>query len=98
MRDVLTSHPALLAEAAIFAAAAVAIPYCRGRGPWVAAGFGAAFLAATALAAPSAPVLPLIGSAWLIAAILGFELMQLVTPRPAAAVTHNRGNYTGPPG
>ena len=72
--------------------------YCRGRGPWVAAGFGAAFLAATALAAPSAPILPLIGSAWLIAAILGFELMQLVTPRPAAAVTHNRGNYTGPPG
>jgi len=98
VRDVLTSHPALLAEAAIFAAAAVAIPYCRGRGPWVAAGFGAAFLAATALAAPSAPILPLIGSAWLIAAILGFELMQLVTPRPAAAVTQNRGNYTGPPG
>ena len=28
----------------------------------------------------------------------GIELMQLVTPRPAAAVTQNRGNYTGPPG
>jgi hypothetical protein len=98
LRDVLTSHPALLAEAAIFAAAAVAIPYCRGRGPWPAAGFGAAFLAATALAAPSAALLPLVGAAWLIAAILGVELMQLVTPRPAAAVTHNRGNYTGPPG
>jgi serine/threonine-protein kinase len=98
LRDVLTAHPALVAEAVIFAAAAVAIPHCRGRGPWVAAGFGAAFLAATALAAPSAPVLPLIGAAWLIAAILGVELMQLATPRPAAAVTHNRGNYTGPPG
>ena len=80
-----TAHPALLAEAAVFAAAAIAIPYCRGRGPWLAAGFGAAFLAAMVIAAPAAPLLPLIGSAWLIAAILAFEQMRLETTKPAAA-------------
>jgi serine/threonine-protein kinase len=69
----LAAHPTLLAEAAIFAAAAVALPFCRGRGPWPAAGFGAAFLAATALAAPSAPLLPLLGAAWLAAALLALE-------------------------
>jgi hypothetical protein len=98
VRGVLTAHPALLAEAAVFAAAAVAIPYCRRRGPWLAAAFGAGFLGATVAAAPSAPLLPLIGSAWLTAAILGVEQMQLGTTRPAAAVTQNQGNYTGPPG
>jgi hypothetical protein len=98
LRGLLTAHPALLAEAGVFAAAAVAIPYCRGRGQWFAAGFGAAFLAAMVAAAPSAPVLPLIGSAWLTAAILGVEQMKLATSRPAAAVTQNQGNYTGPPG
>jgi hypothetical protein len=71
--DVLAAHPALLVEAAIFAAAAVALPFCRGRGPWPAAGFGAAFLAATALVAPSAPLLPLLGAAWLTAALLVLE-------------------------
>ena len=98
-----TAHPALLAEAAVFAAAAVAIPYCRGRGPWVAAGFGAAFLAATVLAAPAAPLLPLIGSAWLIAAILAFEQMKLEArdPRRPRRTPGESGTLritTGPPG
>jgi len=69
----LQAHPVLIAEAVIAAAAAVALPYVRGRGPWVAAGFGAALLAATALAAPSAAVLPLVAAAWLIAGVLAFE-------------------------
>ena len=85
--QVLAAHPALLAEAAVLAAAAVALPYCRRRGPWVAAAFGAGLLAATALAAPAAPLLPLVGAAWITAAILGLEKM-------GAEGT----NYTEPPG
>jgi hypothetical protein len=90
---VLTAHPALIAEAVVFAAAAIAIPYCRGRRPWLAAGFGAAFLAAMVIAAPTAPLLPLIGSAWLIAAILAFERMRLETTNPAAAPADDQANY-----
>ena len=41
----------------MLAAAAVALPYLRGRGPWIAALAGAALLAATALGAPEAPLL-----------------------------------------
>jgi eukaryotic-like serine/threonine-protein kinase len=69
----LALHPALVAEAAVLALAAAALPYARGRGPWVAAGFGAALLAATALAAPAAAILPLIAAAWLTAGTLAFE-------------------------
>jgi hypothetical protein len=64
----LAAHPHLLAEALVLAAAAAALPFARGRGPWAAAGFGAALLAATALAAPAGSVLPLVAAAWLTAA------------------------------
>jgi hypothetical protein len=69
----LAAHPELVAEAVVIAAAAVALPYVRRRGPWPAAAFGAAFLAATALAAPAAAVLPLVVAAWLTAAALALE-------------------------
>jgi protein kinase-like protein len=69
----LVTHPALLAEAGVFAAAAVVIPHLRGRGPWPAALFAAAFLAATVLLAPAAPVAPLVAAAWLTAAALIVE-------------------------
>jgi hypothetical protein len=69
----LADHPVLVAEAAILAAAAVAIPYVRRRGAWVAVGFGAVLLAATALAAPSAAIVPLIVAAWVTAAALALE-------------------------
>ena len=69
----LAAHPELVAEAVVIAAAAVALPYVRRRGPWPAAAFGAAFLAATALAAPAAAVLPLVAAAWLTAAALALE-------------------------
>jgi hypothetical protein len=69
----LAAHPVLLVEAVVLAAAAAALPYLRRRGPWPAAAFGAAFLAATALAAPSAAVLPLVAAAWLTAAALALE-------------------------
>jgi hypothetical protein len=86
LRDMLSAHPALLAEAALFAAAAAALPYCRRRGLWLAAGFGAGFLAATVLAAPSAPLLPLAASAWLTAAVLALEQPQSGAPNDGKQV------------
>jgi Protein kinase domain len=69
-------HPELLGEAAVLGVAAAALPLVRGRGPWPAAFYGAALLAATALIAPSAAVLPLIAAAWISAAALALH------PRP----------------
>jgi len=63
-------HPHLLAESLTLAAAAALLPRVRGRGPWAAAGFGAALLAATALATPGAAILPLVVAAWLTAGVL----------------------------
>ncbi len=72
----LTAHPALLAEALVLAIAAAALPHVRRRGPWPAAGFAAVLLAATALLAPAAAVLPFVLGAWLTGAALAVE------PRP----------------
>ncbi len=56
--------PAGLAlEALALAAIAVALPYART--PWRIAGLGAGALAATLLAAPAAPALPLVAAVWL---------------------------------
>jgi hypothetical protein len=64
------AHPALLIEAAAFAAIAFVLPYAQARGRWGAAALGAAMLAATVLAVPSARALPLVVAAWLTAATL----------------------------
>jgi hypothetical protein len=64
------AHPALLIEAAVFAAIAVVLPYARARGRWGAVALGAAMLAATVLSVPSAQALPLVIAAWLTAAAL----------------------------
>ncbi len=69
----LAAHPVLLVEAVVLAAAAAALPSVRRRGPWPAAIFGAVLLAATALSAPAAAVLPLAAAAWATAAALTFE-------------------------
>jgi serine/threonine-protein kinase len=67
------AHPTILAEALIVAVAAAVLPLFRWRGPWAAAAYGAALLAATALTAPAAAVLPLIVAAWLSAAALAVD-------------------------
>ncbi len=72
----LGAHPALVAEALVLAVAAAAIPHVRRQGPWAAAGFAPLLLAATALLAPSAAVLPFVIGAWLTGAALAVE------PRP----------------
>ena len=61
-------HPGLAVEAVAFAAVAVALPYAHVRGRWGAALLGAAMLAGTVLAVPSAPAVPLAAAAWLTAA------------------------------
>ena len=62
------AHPALLVEAAVFAAVAVALPYARGR--WRAAALGAGFLVFGVLAVPSVTAWPLVAAAWMTAAAL----------------------------
>jgi hypothetical protein len=69
----LSHHPVLVGEALVFAVAAAVLPNARNRGPWPAAVFGAALLAATVLAAPGAAVLPLIAAAWLISGTLALQ-------------------------
>jgi hypothetical protein len=64
------AHPALLIEALAFAGIAVVLPYAQARGRWGAAGLGAAMMATTVLAVPSAQVLPLVAAAWLTTAVL----------------------------
>ncbi|HUH16209.1 MAG TPA: hypothetical protein VML35_10025, partial [Gaiellaceae bacterium] len=55
--------PGLTLVALALAAVAVALPYART--PWRIAGVGAGMLAATLLAVPAAPALPLVAAAWL---------------------------------
>jgi hypothetical protein len=62
----LYAHPALLLEAAVFAAVAVALPYARGR--WRGAALGAGFLLFGVLAVPSVSAWPLVVGAWATAA------------------------------
>ena len=81
----------MLGQAAVLAAAAVALPYLRGRGPWIAAGAGAGLLAATALGAPEASLLPLAAAAWITAAYL-----IATAPAPAPAATVSTSERSGP--
>jgi eukaryotic-like serine/threonine-protein kinase len=87
----LEAHPVVLGQAAVLAAAAVALPYLRGRGPWIAAGAGAALLAATALGAPESPFLPLAAAALITAAFLTGT--EAATP-PATVSTSERSGPT----
>jgi hypothetical protein len=67
-------QPALLTEAGILAAVALALPYARARGHWGAAGLGAAMLCASVLAVPAAAALPLVAAAWVTAAVLAVRV------------------------
>jgi hypothetical protein len=69
----LESHPTLLLEAVVLAAAAVAIPYVRERSLWWIAGLGAALIACTLLPAPAVGAAPLVLAAWLTCGVLGLR-------------------------
>src|SRR5438034_1538147 len=64
------AQPALLVEAAAFAALAVALPFAQARGRWGAAGIGAAMLLLGVLAVPSAGAVPLVAAAWVTAIVV----------------------------
>ena len=68
-----TAQPALLVEAAAFAAVAALLPLARAHGRWGAAGLGALMLAATLLPVPAAPALPLVAAAWITAAVVALR-------------------------
>jgi hypothetical protein len=63
--------PGLALEALALAAITVALPYART--PWRIAGLGAGALAATLLAAPAAPALPLVLAVWVTCAGLALK-------------------------
>ncbi len=63
--NVLAAHPALLVQAVVVAAAAALLPRAERHGVWGLAVFGALFLAAALLAAPSVAVLPVVLGCWL---------------------------------
>ena len=67
------AHPALLVEAGVFAAVALALPYAHARGRWGAAILGGAMLVGTVATVPSAPAVPLAFAAWLTAAAVALR-------------------------
>jgi hypothetical protein len=73
----LAESPVLLVAAGVLAAAAAVLPAFARRGPWGAAAIGALLLAGTALAAPSAPLLPLVAAAWVTAGALVLRSAKL---------------------
>jgi Protein kinase domain len=92
--NALAAHPVLIGEAVVVAAAAAALSYLRGRGPWVAALAGSALLAATALGAPRASFGPLALAAWATAAFL-LAGDRVVTPKPVPVKAETRAR-SGP--
>jgi hypothetical protein len=66
----LESHPTLLLEAGVLAAAAIALPFARQRGLWTIAGLGAGLMAFALLPAPTVAAAPLVLAAWGTCAVL----------------------------
>jgi hypothetical protein len=70
----------LLLETLALAAAAAAIGWCRHRGPWGGAAFGAIFMTLTLLADPSAAAIPLVAAGWICAGVLAVEPVEARPP------------------
>ena len=69
----LAAHPALLVEALVFAAAAVALPHARERGLWGIAGLGAGLIACAVLPVPAVAAAPLVVAGWSTCIILALQ-------------------------
>jgi hypothetical protein len=78
------AHPGLLLETCALALVALALPYARARGRWAAAGLGAGMIVLTVAAVPSAAALPLLLSAWAIAAFTALRAPALGVPSAAS--------------
>jgi hypothetical protein len=90
------AHPVALGQGVVLAAAAVALPYLRGRGPWPAALAGCALILATGLGAPTAPFLPLAAAGWVTAVFLAAGPLspRKASPAPTAESTAPRSGPT----
>jgi hypothetical protein len=75
-----TAHPALLVEACVLALVALAIPHARSRGLWGAALLGGTMILLTVAAVPGAAPVPLVVSAWAIAAFTALRSHPLGVP------------------
>jgi eukaryotic-like serine/threonine-protein kinase len=78
------AHPALLLETCALALVALALPTARARGRWAAAGLGAGMIVLTVAAVPSAAALPLLLSAWAIAAFTALRAPTVGVPSAAS--------------
>jgi hypothetical protein len=78
------AHPGLLLETCALALVALALPTARARGRWAAAALGAAMIVLTVAAVPSAAALPLLLSAWAIAAFTALRAPTLGVPSAAS--------------
>ena len=74
------AHPSLLLEAFALAAVAVALPYAWGRGRWAGAGLAAGMIVLTVAIVPSSAAVPLLLSAWAIAAFIALRPHVLGVP------------------
>jgi len=83
----LLSHPALLFEAFVLAAAAVAIPLVAGRGLWWIGGLGAALMATALLPEPAVAAVPLVLTTWATCIVLALR-----ERRAGAASTASNGS------
>jgi hypothetical protein len=78
------AHPALLLEAGALALVALALPYARARGRWGAAALGAGMIVLTVAVVPTAAAIPLVLSAWAIAAFTALRSPVAGVPSPAS--------------
>jgi serine/threonine-protein kinase len=78
------AHPPLLLETCALALVALALPQARARGRWAAAALGAGMIVLTVGAVPSAAALPLLLSAWAIAAVTALRAPALGVPSAAS--------------
>jgi hypothetical protein len=78
------AHPSLLLETCALALVALALPYARPHGRWAAAGLGAGMIVLTVAAVPSAAAVPLLLSAWAIAAFTALRSHALGVPSAAS--------------
>jgi hypothetical protein len=78
------AHPSLLLETCALALVALALPTARARGRWAAAALGAGMIVLTVAAVPGAAALPLLLSAWAIAAFTALRAPTLGVPSAAA--------------
>jgi len=77
-------HPWLLLETCALALVALALPHARARGRWAAAGLGAGMIVLTVGAVPNAAALPLLLSAWAIAAFTAVRAPTVGVPSAAS--------------